>query len=647
MAISAEELNIILQVRDQQMIRALKQNERRIQQFSKKTNTNLGKSTKAFKALAASAVALTPILAGTFGVQAIRGAARQAKEIQNLSNLAGVTAEEFQKLSVAADTVGFSQEKVADIFKDVNDKFGDFMATGAGPLKDFFENIAPLVGVTAEQFANLSGPQALQLYVESLERAGVSQQQMTFYMEALANDATNLIPLLKNGGEEMRRLGDEAQRAGRILGNDAVEAGARLDTKMEELTDTLRTKLQQAVLDNADEITDFADKAVPVMIGGMAAIGDTATTVASHVAGLAGEIAELAAEAASFYDQAVTWADSMGLTLESMFGGGAANSNLARVLRGEVPANDPRASGRGNGIDLVRSRSNDRTTPDQALFGTTTGTPLGAGGLLLPPSGRTVPSVRSDTSAGGGRSGGGGGSSAAERDDILADLIQEIALNEQLLGVSGAREDVMRRLGNEAANYSETEINGVIARVEAYEAEKASLEEIQQRQQAIAQTIESEMTNAFTSIIDGTKTAKEAFADMARAVISELMRVLVVQQMVGSFDATSGKGSGIVGAIMGAFSGRASGGSVMAGQAYRVGEHGPEPFIPAQNGRILSVAQAKSAMGGGQGGQNVTQHIHVTTGVQQTVRAEIKSLMPQITEAAVAATRADKMRRVS
>ena len=643
MAISAEELNILLRVKDEQLKRAMKQNDRLIARFAKQSENNLGKSTKAFKALAASAIALTPILAGTFGVQAIRGAARQAKEIQNLSNLAGVTAEEFQKLAVAADTVGFSQEKVADIFKDVNDKFGDFMATGAGPLKDFFENIAPLVGVTAEQFANLSGPQALQLYVESLERAGVSQQQMTFYMEALANDATNLIPLLRNGGEEMRRLGDEAQRAGRILGNDAVEAGARLDTKMEELTDTLRTKLQQAVLDNADEITDFADKAVPVMIGGMAAIGDTAVTVASHIGDLAGEIAGLAAEAASFYDQAVTWADSMGLTLESMFGGGAANSDLARVLRGEVPANDPRAGGRGNGIDLVRSRGTDRTTPDQALFGTSTGTPLGTGGLLLPPSGRTAPSVSSD-STGGGRGGGGGGGGSSR--DRLADLMQEIALNEQLLGMSAARQEVMRALGADAAMYSETELGAVVQRIQAYDQERAALQMVEEQQKAIAQTIEGEMTNAFMSIMDGTKTAKEAFADMARAIISELFRVLVVQQMVAALSGgMAGGGGGLGGAILGALVGRASGGSVMAGQPYRVGEHGPEPFIPAQNGRILSVAQAKSALGGNQGGPTVNQTINVTTGVQQTVRAEIKSLMPQITEAAVAATRADQKRR--
>lgn len=40
----------------------------------------------------------------------------------------------------------------------------------------------------------------------------------------------------------------------------------------------------------------------------------------------------------------------------------------------------------------------------------------------------------------------------------------------------------------------------------------------------------------------------------------------------------------------------ASGGPVFAGSPYWVGEKGPEPFIPAVNGRILSVEQAQAAM---------------------------------------------------
>ena len=63
-------------------------------------------------------------------------------------------------------------------------------------MADFFENIAPQVGVTADQFRKLNGADALQLYVSSLQKANVSQNDMTFYLEAIASDASYLLPLL-------------------------------------------------------------------------------------------------------------------------------------------------------------------------------------------------------------------------------------------------------------------------------------------------------------------------------------------------------------------------------------------------------------------------------------------------------------------
>jgi len=170
---------------------------------------------------AAAAAAITA--AGAALVSFTRSAADGAAKIQNLSRLANASAEEFQRFAYAAKTVGLEQEKVADILKDVNDKIGDFRATGGGAMADFFENIAPKVNVTAEAFRNLSGPQALQLYYDSLQKAGASQADMTFYMEALANDATALIPLLRDGGAALRKFGDEAQRAGAVL-SDADRA---------------------------------------------------------------------------------------------------------------------------------------------------------------------------------------------------------------------------------------------------------------------------------------------------------------------------------------------------------------------------------------------------------------------------------------
>ena len=172
-------------------------------------------ATAAATALAGAVVAMT------------RSTVAAANEIGQLSQVANANPEVFQRWAAASATVGIAQEKLADILKDVNDRVGDFLQTGGGPMADFFENIAPRVGVTADQFARLSGPEALQLYVSSLEKAGVSQQEMTFYLEAMASDTTRLIPLLQNGGAEMTRLGAQAQALGAVLDADAIAAMRR------------------------------------------------------------------------------------------------------------------------------------------------------------------------------------------------------------------------------------------------------------------------------------------------------------------------------------------------------------------------------------------------------------------------------------
>lgn len=151
-------------------------------------------------------------------------AIKSSQEIERFARVSNASTTEFQRWSAAAGTAGIATEKMADILKDVNDRVGDFMATGGGPMADFFENVAPKVGVTAEQFRKLSGPQALQLYVDTLQKAGASQQDMTFYLEAMAGDATLLLPLLRNNGAELNRLADAAQRAGAILSEETLTA---------------------------------------------------------------------------------------------------------------------------------------------------------------------------------------------------------------------------------------------------------------------------------------------------------------------------------------------------------------------------------------------------------------------------------------
>ena len=150
----------------------------------------------------------------------------------------------------------------------------------------------------------------------------------------------------------------------------------------------------------------------------------------------------------------------------------------------------------------------------------------------------------------------------------------------------------------------------------------------------LATSISRSMGSSFKSIIAGTVSVKDAFKNMAAAIIDQLIQVLVIQQIVGGVGTKTTKGSGLAGMFSGTsgkLSQRANGGAVTAGQTYLVGEKGAELFTANSNGRIIPNHQMQG------GGATVVQNINISTGVSQTVRAEITQLMPQIAEASKAA----------
>lgn len=165
----------------------------------------------------------------------VMSTANAAKEVERLSTLTGIGTTQFQQWAYGARTVGIQQDKLADILKDVNDKVGEFLQTGGGPMKDFFDNVAPRVGVTAEQFSRLGGADALQLYVKSLQAANLSQSEMTFYLEALASDSTLLLPLLADNGAALRTLADEGERLGVVMDTQTIEANKRFADSVDTL----------------------------------------------------------------------------------------------------------------------------------------------------------------------------------------------------------------------------------------------------------------------------------------------------------------------------------------------------------------------------------------------------------------------------
>ncbi|HGM7091717.1 TPA: phage tail protein [Stenotrophomonas maltophilia] len=191
-----------------------------------------------------------------------------AVEYDRLGKLSGTTSQDFQRMAAGARTVGISQEKLADIFKDVQEKIGDYAQTGGGEMKDFFDNIAKGSGLTVESFRKLSGPDALGLYFKSLEKANLSQSELTSYMEAIASDSAMLIPLLRNNGAEFNRMGNAAEAAGSIIDVQLTQAmlGMRDVTNRAELS--LQGMKVQVVAGILPALQDFTDQLDAVAVNG-------------------------------------------------------------------------------------------------------------------------------------------------------------------------------------------------------------------------------------------------------------------------------------------------------------------------------------------------------------------------------------------
>ena len=191
----------------------------------------------------------------------------------------------------------------------------------------------------------------------------------------------------------------------------------------------------------------------------------------------------------------------------------------------------------------------------------------------------------------------------------------------------------------DAFDKTEKEINEVripiSAAAKGFERVKNVVKETQPELSALQQSFKDvgdrgikSLEDALVGVIDGTKSAKEAFKDMARSIISDLIRLAIQKQITGP----------LYGALGSFFTGQANtttmpafmakGGTATGGTPYIVGEKGPELFVPGRTGTVVPNNQLSSG-----GGVTINQTINVTTGVQQTVRTEIANLMPRIAQA--------------
>jgi hypothetical protein len=240
-----------------------------------------------------------------------------------------------------------------------------------------------------------------------------------------------------------------------------------------------------------------------------------------------------------------------------------------------------------------------------------------------------------------GNEGGTSAGPAEATQTAIEKLQEQLAVERELIGTSEAYQKVRQALGEEFKTTSPQVIAGLVQEA----AETQRLIDLDNQRISLLGTVKSAMEDTLMSIVDGTKSAKEAFKTMAAEIIKELYRVLVVQQLVNSVSGFIMPSKGAAGSVprLSQAQPRAAGGSMMANMAYMVGENGPELVIPRHSGTVVNAKQTANAVcGGGNFTQNLS--INVTGSDAAMVRTEVAKMIPQITNATKAAVLDAKQR---
>jgi len=250
-------------------------------------------------------------------------------------------------------------------------------------------------------------------------------------------------------------------------------------------------------------------------------------------------------------------------------------------------------------------------------------------------------------------------------DGVLLSRRQEILLNREIVDLSKEEQDLVKALGVTRSQLTDIQKQSYdeilelrredIALLKQQQAEEEKLAKAKEKVQAVSEVLASETVGALKSIVNGTKTASEAFRDMALNIIQQIMDILIWQPLIDSLTrsisgsisgAQSGGGAlgGIVSSIFGfqkggAFSSGniipfANGGVVgsptmfgmSGGRPGLMGEAGPEAIMPLKRGSDGKL--------GVEGGGNVTVHqtFNFSANGDESVKKIIAQAAPKIAQ---------------
>lgn len=213
---------------------------------------------EAFAAKTAAAAEKTKGLSAAAGVAAASMVAmtvqsgKTADELLTTSKVTGFTVEELQKLKYAAERVDVSYETMTGSIT----KLTKGMASGNKAFDKLGVNIKKADGSMRD---------ATDVWYEAVEALGKIENETerdAVSMEIFGKSAMEMAGIVDDGGKSLKELGEEAEKAGVIMGQDAVEDAGKFNDALDKLKATASASFAKAGATLAEQLLPMLEKLV-------------------------------------------------------------------------------------------------------------------------------------------------------------------------------------------------------------------------------------------------------------------------------------------------------------------------------------------------------------------------------------------------
>lgn len=490
-------------------------------------------------------------VAATLTVQAALDTARAALEqfgaVADQSAAAGVDAEFFQGIAFGARQAGVETEALAGALATFNKNAG-LAAEGRGKLASALTALDPAL-LRSLQLAT-SQEERIRLVADAIARAKDGSTQAAIAAAAWGDQGARLVAVFNGGAKAVDDMVSSAKALGIVVDRDLIARADELGDRMDAVNEILDTKIKVSLINlNGPMLTlkqawaDFLDM--------VAVAGDRLSAIENRQ-----YLQPLQADLAKTYNAMQPIKDRIA-EIEAQLAGGGPNGMILKLdladAKAQLAALDAQASTMLNRIQQLQGYK-----------------PPGA-------TGNAAPALNADGLSGMfGRGGPGriapvqpfytpGGSSERASKALDKVKVSAAAAGVALAGAARSTDDLGDALDT---------------------AEQATIS----------------FASTFVSDLRQGKSAAEALVDALGNVDDQLINLALnntISSLFGGIKLGGGGGATSAAAAGAGLFGRAGGGVVNRGQAYLVGERGPEVLVPASAGVIVP-----NGRGGGGGNVN-------------------------------------------